>query len=99
MTKSCSLMVSDDNNITKAVNFADDDGNRLEYPGRGEAMINNKLADMIGVKTGDEIQVTYDDTKTVTLTVSGYTGITSPIIYISMRRLTRRKWERPMSLM
>lgn len=84
VTKSCSLMVSDDNNITKAVNFADDDGNRLEYPGRGEAMINNKLADMIGVKTGDEIQVTYDDTKTATLTVSGiYRNYVSNYIYIN----------------
>ena len=83
VTKSC-LMVSDDSNITKAVVFADDDGNKLKYPGRGEAMINNKLADMIGVETGDEIQVTYDDTKTVTLTVSGiYKNYVSNYIYIN----------------
>ena len=83
VSKTCNLMVSDDDNMTRAVNFADMDGNMLSYPEKGEAMINNKLADMIGVETGDRIHVTYDDTKTVTLTVSGiYKNYVSNYIYI-----------------
>ena len=84
VTKSCSLMVTDDDNISKAVNFANEDEGKLKYPGKGEAMINNKLADMLGVETGDEITVTYDDTGQVKLTVSGiYRNYVSNYIYIN----------------
>lgn len=83
VTKSCSLMVSDDDNIGKAVNFAEDD-RTLAYPERGEALINNKLAEMLGVSDGDQLTLTYDDTKTVTLTVSGvYKNYVSNYIYIN----------------
>ncbi len=82
-TKTCSLMITDDREITKAVNFTGD-GKTLRYPGKGEAMINNKLADMLGVEEGDKIQINYDDTHTTELTVSGvYRNYVSNYIYIS----------------
>lgn len=83
VTKSCSLMVSDDDNIGKAVNFSEND-RTLTYPEKGEALINNKLAEMLGVSDGDQLTLTYDDTKTVTLTVSGvYKNYVSNYIYIN----------------
>ena len=83
VTKSCSLMVTDDSDIMKAVDFRED-GKKLKYPGRGEAMINNKLADMLGVGDGDTIQLNYDDTHTVKLRVSGiYRNYVSNYVYIS----------------
>ncbi len=81
--KSCSLMISDDRDILKAVNFTED-GKKISYPGKGEALINNKLAEMLGVKAGDTIELNYDDTKTATLKVAGiYKNYVSNYIYIN----------------
>lgn len=81
--KSCSLMVTGDSSISKAVNFTEDE-KELEYPERGEALINNKLADMLGLEDGDEIKINYDDTETVTLKVSGiYKNYVSNYVYIN----------------
>ena len=41
--KACNLMITSDDNISKAVNF-EYEGTGLDYPERGEVMINNKLA-------------------------------------------------------
>ena len=83
-SQSCSLMVTGDENITKAVSFKDMEENRLSYPKEGEGLINNKLASILGVEKGDTITVEYDDTKTVELTVSGvYKNYVSNYIYIS----------------
>lgn len=83
--KSCSLMVSGDKNITKAVSFKSEDENEyFDYPQRGEALITNKLAEMLGVKKGDKITIKYDDTKSVELKVSGvYKNYVANYIYIS----------------
>lgn len=84
VSKSCNLMISDDDRITKAVSFHTQDGERIAYPGRGEAVINNKLAEMLNLKTGDQLTVKYDDTKSVQLTVSGiYWNYVSNYIYIN----------------
>ena len=81
--KSCNLMVSSDSNIMKSVVFKESD-RALSDPGKGEAMINNKLAEMLGVKDGDRITVNYDDTEDVELTVSGiYRNYVSNYIYIN----------------
>lgn len=82
-TKSCSLMISDDGDITEAVSFTDD-GKKLAYPEKGEAVINNKLAEMLGVEMGDKIELNYDDTESVSLRVSGiYRNYVSNYIYIN----------------
>ena len=47
VNKSCNLMISDDNRITKAVSFRTKDGRKIAYPKTGEAVINNKLAEML----------------------------------------------------
>ncbi len=82
-TKSCDLRVSGDKNITKAVDFHED-GRKLQYPGKGSAIINNKLADMLGVRVGSRITVKYDDTKSAELEISGiYRNYVSNYIYIN----------------
>lgn len=81
--KACNLMITSDDNISKAVNF-EYEGTGLDYPERGEVMINNKLAEMLGVGTGDSITLNYDDTKTVSLKVSGiYRNYVSNYMYIN----------------
>ena len=81
--KSASLMVTGDENICTAVSFSED-GNTLEYPDEGDAVINNRLAEMTGVKKGDVITVEYDDTEKVQLTVTGiYRNYVSNYIFIN----------------
>lgn len=83
VVKSCSLMITDDENINKAVNFSRDD-KKLDYPEKGEALINNKLAEMLKLEEGDRLVLNYDDTKEVTLTVCGiYRNYVSNYIYIN----------------
>lgn len=77
-------MISDDSRITKAVSFRTKDGRKIAYPKTGEAVINNKLAEMLSLKKGDQLTVKYDDTKSVQLTVSGiYWNYVSNYIYIN----------------
>lgn len=84
VNKSCNLMISDDNRITKAVSFRTKDGRKIAYPKTREAVINNKLAEMLSLKKGDQLTVKYDDTKSVQLTVSGiYWNYVSNYIYIN----------------
>ena len=81
--KSCSLMVTGDDRIEKAVVFAED-GQKLRFPEKGEAMLSNRIAEMTGVTVGDRITIEYDDTNEVTLTVSGiYKNYVSNYIYIT----------------
>ena len=84
VSKSCNLMISDDSRITKAVSFKEEDGTKIAYPAKGQAVINNKLAEMLNLKEGDQLTVKYDDTKSVKLTVSGiYWNYVSNYIYIN----------------
>ena len=83
VTKSCTLSISDDDKISRAVRF-EKDGEKLSYPETGEALINNKIAEMLKVGTGDEIKINYNDTESVTLKVSGvYRNYVSNYIYIN----------------
>lgn len=83
-TKSANLMVSGDSRITEAVDFKDTSGTELKYPGEGEVLINNKLADITGAEKGDMITIEYDDTKSVKLKVCGiYRNYVSNYVYIN----------------
>ncbi len=81
--KSCNLMITDDSNINKAISFHKDE-KTVPYPKVDKAMLSNKMADMLGVQEGDMIDVEYDDTKCVTLTVSGiYRNYVDNYMFIS----------------
>ena len=57
--------------ISRYVKFKDHKGNEIDYPGKGEAVINNALAEQYGIKTGDEITVRNSDMKEIRVKVSG----------------------------
>lgn len=73
MAKTCDLVITDDENISKAFVMKEDldDEKIIPYPGKGEALINNKMAEILGIEVGDEIKVEYDDTHHDTVKVSG----------------------------
>lgn len=95
-TKSANLMITGDSNITKAVNFSKD-GEQLDYPEKGEVLINNKMADIAGVEEGGTITLEYDDTKQIKLKVAGvYRNYVSNYIYINdetYENLFNKKYE------
>ena len=85
--KSSNLMVTDDyDNLTKVVNF-ESFGNEdvvLKPPKKGEALITNKLSEMMKVGVGDEITVKYDDTKEISLKVAGiYRNYVRNYVYVT----------------
>jgi len=82
-TKPANLVVTDDANITRAINFRLED-KKVTYPEEGEAVLNNKMAEMLGVKIGDSFEIEYDDSERVTVTLSGiYTNYVGNYIYIN----------------
>ena len=56
-------------NMDTVMNYKLTDGKK-EYPGYGEIMLSDGLADAAGVKEGDEITFSYGDSQNVTLKVS-----------------------------
>ena len=86
VSKSCSLIVTDDENMATSFVLKEnvEDEATLAYPSEGEAVINNKMAELLGVEVGDEIQVEYDDTTHLTVIVSGiYRNYVSSYIFIN----------------
>lgn len=53
------------------INFMDEEENPLTLPGTGEAVINAKMAKLLGVNVGDSIILRDPDLKEITVTVSG----------------------------
>lgn len=83
VNKTCSLMITDDADIEKAVSFKYED-KKVKYPGRGEAVVNNKMAEMLDIGVGDEVTINYDDTQETTLKISGiYKNYVSNYIYVN----------------
>ncbi len=84
--RSCSMMITDRPEILqKVMNFAEGstDGPKLDYPGKGKALINNKLADLMDVEVGDKLLIEYDDTKKITLEVGGiYRNYVNNYVYV-----------------
>ena len=65
------IIMEDPAHISRYVKFKDHKGNEIDYPGKGEAVINNALAEQYGIKTGDEITVRNSDMKEIRVKVSG----------------------------
>jgi putative ABC transport system permease protein len=68
--KTVYLIATDDPAIGR---FADlhRDGKQVAFPGAGETVLSEKLAEIIGAEIGGEVTFRYADEKRVTLTVSG----------------------------
>ena len=58
-------------NVDKYMKFADKSGEKIDYPEKGEAVINNALADLYDLKVGDDITVRNSDMEEIHVTISG----------------------------
>lgn len=68
--KSVYLGVTSDTKIGDIIHFANN-GERVEYPSDGEVIISKKLAEMANVSVDDKIELSVEEGKKVSLTVSG----------------------------
>ncbi|MGI6767356.1 MAG: FtsX-like permease family protein [Lentihominibacter sp.] len=86
--RSCSMMITDRPEVLqKVMNFAEGstDGPKLDYPGKGKALINNKLADLMDVEVGNNLLIEYDDTKKIELEVVGiYRNYVNNYVYVDV---------------
>lgn len=72
--------------ITRYMNFHDGDGAALDYPGDGETIINNALADLYDISVGDVITVRNSDMEELELEVSGiFENHVYNYVYISQK--------------
>lgn len=86
ISKNSNLIITDDDNISKSIVMKKDmdDGETIPYPGDGEAVINNKMAEMLDVEIGDEIEVEYDDTHIGRVKISGiYRNYVSSYMFVT----------------
>ena len=58
-------------NVDKYMKFADKSGEKIDYPEKVEAVINNALADLYDLKVGDDITVRNSDMEEIHVTISG----------------------------
>ncbi|MBR6799853.1 MAG: ABC transporter permease, partial [Firmicutes bacterium] len=86
VSKTSTLIVTDDEHISNAIVMKESmsDEETIPYPETGEAVVNNKMAEMLGVEVGDEIIVEYDDTHHDTLKISGiYRNYVNSYLFIN----------------
>jgi putative ABC transport system permease protein len=69
-TKTVYFVVSDDPAITEIYDLHRN-GTQIPFPGDGEVVITEKLAQMTGVQVGDQVTISASDTDKAELTVSG----------------------------
>lgn len=70
--KSISLVAVDPGeDLSPFLNLHNTRGEDLSYPGKGEVILTHKIAENLGIKVGDTIQLQSDDMETLTLQVSG----------------------------
>ena len=70
ITKSAYIVASDDTAITDIFDLHID-GETVPYPGKGEVLLTEKLAELTDIKTGDTVTVSVSDTEKAELKVAG----------------------------
>jgi putative ABC transport system permease protein len=71
-TKTINMVIMEKPEEIKAyMNFQTEKGEEISYPGTGEAVINNALAESFDISVGDEITVRNSDMEEIQVTVSG----------------------------
>lgn len=71
-TKSVSIIMADpDSDITPFINLHTEKKEPIAFPQKGETVISAKVADELGIKTGDTVTLQDSDMKTLKVTVSG----------------------------
>lgn len=70
--KSVNMVIMEEpEHVDRYMKLADKDGAKIEYPGKGEAVINTALAEQYDIKTGDVITVRDSEMKEIRVSVSG----------------------------
>lgn len=70
--KSVNMVIMEEpEHVDRYMKFADKDGEKIEYPGKGEAVINTALAEQYDLKTGDVITVRDSEMKEIRVSISG----------------------------
>ena len=64
------LIAAEDNDLEDVVHFNLIEGDK-KYPGYGEVMLSEKIADIAGISVGEEITLTDSEVGEITLVVSG----------------------------
>lgn len=70
-TESVNLIASDSSRINSFIDLHTQDGEKIDYPKSGEAVICRKLADTFGIDIGDTITLRDDNRKEMDVKVSG----------------------------
>ena len=71
-TKNISLVVAcEPENLDEFVNIHTRKGDKIDYPGVGEVVITEKIADTLGLSVGDMVTITDDEQRTIEGKVSG----------------------------
>ena len=68
--KSTKLVAASEEQLDGIISLHDKNG-ELPFPGEGEAVITEKLSELLNIGRGDEAVITLDDGETVTVTVTG----------------------------
>jgi len=86
-TKSVYLVGTDEKDMSPYMRFSLN-GVTQKFPGKGETIINDNLARILGVKTGDTVKFENSAHKTITLKVSGiFYNVIYNYAYVSMDTL------------
>ncbi len=82
--------------VDKYMKFADKSGVKIDYPEKGEAVINNALADLYDLKVGDDITVRNSDMEEIKVTISGiFRNHVYNYVYISPATYEKQMGEAP----
>ena len=80
---SVKLVAAEGTALKNVVSLRDDSG-ELEYPGKGEAIVTEHLADLLEISVGDQVTLETDDGDSLRLTVTGIAkNYLSHYIYVS----------------
>ncbi len=68
--KTTRLVVGRGEDVEKVISLHNSDG-PIAYPGPGEAVVTKKIADRLGLRTGDAVRLRLDSGETLSVTVTG----------------------------
>lgn len=70
--KECTLVIpKDTENLEEYLDFHTSDGEHIDYPDKGEAVLTQKMSDKYDLQVGDTLTFRDDDMNTFTCTISG----------------------------
>lgn len=94
--KTVCLVAGEPEQMAQFVNLHTESGEAIAYPGQGEAIISNRLAEEYGIRTGDRITLRDENRETVSLTVTAVQeNYINNYVYISEKTWESQRGEEP----